>query len=660
MSSIESIKDPLSHADTLVKDDKLAQATRSVTGNQSELTSDEKAHPLAKTTKSIGVKRAELMNMQLDSIWLKACFFFSIFIVAYAYGIDANVRGNLTYYATSSYQQHSLLTTVGVMQAVIAAAAQPFYARLSDRFGRMELFILGIVFSVIGTIIQSRAYEIKRFAAGAVFYQLGFCGIIIMTHVILADFSNLNWRLACSAVPGLPFLINTWVGGDILASVLAHYSWQWGIGMWAFILPLACLPLISCFIYMTFQARKDSRWESLRKQKEAPIPHSKKTLKFWTTLALRVLRAKRKLAIELFWDLNLVGLFNFLIVFGFILVPLTLAGGVSSQWAKASTIVPLVIGVVWIPVFIIWEAKFARSPIMPFSLMKDRGVWAAILVIILFDIVFWMAYDFMYTVLIVGMNASVRAAARIVALYGFVTALTGVCLGLVVTRMRRLKLFIIFGCSMCSVAMGILLHFRGTNDGIESEKYIRGVIGGLCFFGFSSAFLTFPTQVSIATCTNHEHMSVIIAVLMACYWIGQSIGTSISGAIWTNKMYNIILANMIEMNIENAAELAFMAYGSAFEFAALHPWGTPARVAVAFAYAQVQKYLCMAGLIVCFPMIVFAFLLRDHKLLSVQALETTVTDESGSSTKDGDIVVNSNDDDIVFAKIKSIYRSIRR
>jgi len=71
-----------------------------------------------------------------------------------------------------------------------------------------------------------------------------------------------------------------------------------------------------------------------------------------------------------------------------------------------------------------------------------------------------MPNDFMYTVLIVGLNASVKAATRITSLYSFVGTIVGPLLGLVVVRVRRLKIFIIFGCICWAVSLGILFHFR--------------------------------------------------------------------------------------------------------------------------------------------------------------------------------------------------------
>lgn len=264
-----------------------------------------------------------------------------------------------------------------------------------------------------------------------------------------------------------------------------------------------------------------------------------------------------------------------------------------------------------------------------------------------------MPNDFMYTVLIVGMRASVKAATRISSLYSFVSVIVGPLLGLLVVRVRRLKGFIIFGTICWIISLGLLVHFRGSNDGLESEKYLDGVIGSLCLLGFGAGFFTYSTQVSIETVTNHEYMSIVLSLYLSSYNIGAAIGASVSGAVWTNEMYKAIAANFEEAGFDS--ELAALAYGSPFEFIKEYTWGTPERIAVVLAYAKVQRYLCISGLVLCFPLLMATFFLRDHRLDSVQSLELDNDHEKGVKSKKGEIIVNNYDDDLIVAKFKKLF-----
>jgi SIT family siderophore-iron:H+ symporter-like MFS transporter len=602
------------------------------------------------TAKSIGIRKAEALSDQYTHPVLRIILFVSIFCASYCYSLDGTIRYTFQGYATASYLSHSLLATVNVIRAVVAAAAQPTYARLSDVFGRLELLVVSIIFYAMGTVIESQAYDINRFAGGAVLYQIGYSGVIVMFQIILADFSNMNWRMLASFIPGLPFIINTWISGNVSSELLASHSWNYSIGIWAFIFPLSCVPVLACFVHMYIRARKTPEW-ALLKEEEREIRRNFQGSWFkrmWGHLVF------------LFWHLDVVGILFIICIFGFILVPFTIAGGVSDTWKQGKIIAPLVIGFVLIPFFLLWQAKVAKHPVLPLNLVKDRGVWASLIVGIFINWVWYMPNDFMYTVLVVGMRASIKAATRITSLYSFVSVITGTIVGFVVVYFRRVKPFIIFGVCMWFISMGLLLHFRGDNDGVQSEKYLNGVIGSLCLMGFGAGFFTYATQVSIAACTNHEYMAIVISIYLASYNIGSAFGSSISGAMWSNLMYKQILKNFRKHGLsETAAALAYSTpYSSdptAPGFIEQYVWGTPERIQVVLAYAHVQRLLCIVGLCLVVPLFFATLCLRDHKLESVQSLELEHGD-AGVKDKDGEVILNNYDDDIIIGKLKGLFK----
>ncbi|GEQ70560.1 hypothetical protein JCM33374_g4238 [Metschnikowia sp. JCM 33374] len=528
--------------------------------------------PFPSTARSYGVRRTELMTAQYSHSGLKVAYYVAAFLCAYCYALDGTLRYTFQVYATSSYSTHSLYTAVNVIRSVIAAASQPTYARLSDRFGRLELFVVSILFYVVGTIIQSQAYDVQRFAGGAVLYQIGYSGVQLLLEVSLADMSTLNWRLFASFIPALPFIINTWAAGDVATSILGKHSWNYGIGIWAFIFPLACIPLLVCFVHMRIAAGRTQEW-ALIKAEEKDAKKGKNTF------------------VELFWELDVVGILLIICVFGFILVPFTLAGNKTASlvrsdkaWKSGKIIAPLVVGVFLIPVLVLWEGKFARMPIVPFPLLKDRGVWAALIIACLVNFVWYMPNSFMYTILVAGLNTSILAATRITSMYSFVSVITGPLLGFVLVKVKRTKAFIIFGCTMWLVAMGILYHYRGSSDGVNSEYVKHGIIGGECLMGFGAGFFTYVTQLSIQTCTNHEYMAVVLSLYLASYNIGSALGSAVTGAIWTQLMPSTIARNMeaLGANVTQATE----AYQAPFTYIVTHPWGSSGRVALALSYAK--------------------------------------------------------------------------
>lgn len=547
---------------------------------------------LVEDEKDAGVHNIEVFTAQYSHIGYRIMLFFSIFLISYAYGLDQMVRYTYQTLATSSYSQHSLLATVNCIIAVIAAPGQVCFARAADIFGRFTILIVAVIFYVMGTIIESQATNVSRFAAGACFYRLGVTGLMLMMEVIAMDFSNLNWRLLASFVPALPFIINTWISGNITEAVGSR--WKWGIGMWAFILPLACIPLGFCMLHMRYLAHKNAK-DQLRSE-----------FKLFKTMSWY------EYIVEVFfWRLDFLGLILICVTFGCILIPFTLAGGVHDKWKTAGIVVPEVIGwVVALPLYMLWESKYARHPLTPWNLVKDRGIFSALIIAFHINFVWYMQGDYMYTVLIVAVNETVKSATRITSLYSFVSVITGTLLGLVVAKVRRTKKFILFGISCWFVSFGLLVHYRG-----HSSSH-SGIVGSLCLLGFGAGFFTYTTQASIQASTkHHENLAVITSLYLATYNIGSAVGAAVSGAIWTN-----VLPREISKRLSDQT-LALEAYSSPFTFIVTYTWNTVERQAVVIAYRYTQKILCIVGLCFCAPLLFAAFLLRDHRLGDVIALE---------------------------------------
>lgn len=61
----------------------------------------------------------------------------------------------------------------------------------------------------------------------------------------------------------------------------------------------------------------------------------------------------------------------------------------------------------------------------------------------------------------------------------FTSVVTGCLLGFVILKVRRLKVFIVSGTMLFTVAFGILIHFRGGSAGGSHS----GVIGGQVLLG---------------------------------------------------------------------------------------------------------------------------------------------------------------------------------
>lgn len=592
------------------------------------------------TAKSFGIRREEILTMQISSGLQLCIYFFTIFIGMFISIIESSCVNVFLSYATNSYKQHSLMSTITVVRSVIAAAALPFYARLSDLFGRTPLFLFAMIMRIVGLVVMSQATNINRYAGGMVIYSLGFAGNRILYQFNLQDASTLKYRLLAVALLSAPVIITTWSSGEVTTSLLNKYDWKFGIALWAFTFPLSSIPYLSFCFYMYYKASKTEAWRQLNEEINISNTGKSLTTRFVTNSK------------ELFWKVDLMGCFLVICFLGLILVPLTLAGGTLKKWKEASIIVPLVLGFVCIPIFCFWEAKCARFPLIPIVLLRDRGVWAAFCIGVFYTLAYNLPSSYSYPVLLVGMNATTTVATRTPQLSLFVASLTLPVLGLVVSRVRRTKGFIIFGTLEWFIAMGLFVHFRGDSNGVNGKYFRNGVAVGMCLLGFGLAFLNRLVSVSAQTCTNHEYMASVTAMFASLYQAGSAVGDCISGAIWTQTMYNKIREKMVSLGLD--PKLAASAYASPYTFIKTYQWGTPQRIAVVLAYADVQRNLCIVGLCLCVPLLIFTFFLRDHYLVDQQSLDDFV-DDRGIIKSEGKILF-IDDDDVILDAMKRVIK----
>ncbi|KAF3355145.1 hypothetical protein VdG1_04357 [Verticillium dahliae VDG1] len=464
--------------------------------------------PKSLDEKSYGVARMEAISSVMtrtDRLFI----FFGVFLVAYAYGLDGTLRYAYQPYATASFRTHSLLATVNVLRSVIAAAAQPTAAKIADVFGRVEL--------------------------------------------------------VCLYIPATPFIINTWVSGDISEPVLlGSLSWRWGIGMWCIIYPFCAVPLI---VSLAIVGRRARRMGLLDQYKTS----------------FQILGFKAGM-VDLFWRLDVIGIILLIAVFALILVPLTIAGGFESQWSQAKVIAPLVIGVLCIPVFVVWQMR-TPHPLVPFRLMRDRGVWGALGIALFLNFAWYMQGNYLYTVLIVAFDMSITAATRITSLYSFVSVITGFILGFIVFKVRRLK--------------------------------ASGVIGAQVLLGIAGGMFPYPAQASLQTALDHENLAVMTGLYLATYNIGSAFGNTVSGSFWTQLLPSELNKRLAQFGNETLAQTI---YADPFTVLAEYPVGTPVRTEIIASYQHIQRLLCITGICLCVPLIAFAACLRNPHLTDEQTL----------------------------------------
>lgn len=391
---------------------------------------------------------------------------------------------------------------------------------------------------------------------------------------------------------------------------MKHATWRWGYGSGALIYPVLILPLIIALIHTTLKAKRRGLLTGI------PGP--------W-----QIVRSKTYWK-DFFWKADIVGLFFLIASIAMCLVPLTLGGGMASNWKTPKVLTPLVVGfVICIPAFIFWERR-AKYPVVPFRLLKSRHILVSLLISALSTLTGAQQSTYLYFTLQVAFGQGVESATRISRLMNFSSVLAGIALGFAVRYVRHTKPFTIFGSALFVLAYGLLYRYRGGH----SQSELSGIIGGEIVLGIASGVTQYSAQVALQAVCKHEHVGIMSSLFFACFQIGSGIGSAISGAIWMNMMPKTLLANLSAvMPRDQAAQQAKLVFGNPIGWIKTHQTGTPARMAVDESYRHLQRLLCISGIAFSAALLI-ASLFVDNPILDDKRCYDDKEDWSVASSKE--------------------------
>jgi MFS transporter, SIT family, siderophore-iron:H+ symporter len=134
-------------------------------------------------------------------------------------------------------------------------------------------------------------------------------------------------------------------------------------------------------------------------------------------------------------------------------------------------------------------------------------------------------------------------------------------------------------------------------------------------------------------------VAVITGLYLSSYSLGAAFGNSISGAIW-NQILPGQLVTRLGPVTNNNATFAAGVYGDPFTYAINYPVGTPERDAIMGAYQHTQRILCITGICLCVPVIVFGLLLRNPRLPDTQSLPNAEKYTNSETSSENDVAVH--------------------
>ncbi|KAH7013768.1 siderochrome-iron transporter MirB [Ilyonectria destructans] len=541
--------------------------------------------------KQDGVKRVEAIT----TVWnnqVLIVMFVLLYLVSFTDQLLQSVQGSLVAYITSSFSQHGLLATTSIVATIMGGVCNLTIAKVIDIWGRVEGFLFMLLLVTIGMIMKATSYNVEMYAAAHTLYWVGHLGLGYIITIILADITSLRNRMILFGLNSTPIIATTFAGPKIADLFYTNVNFRWAFGAFLIIQIVFCIPVAIIFL-----------WSKRKAVARGIYP----------------MRVENRTFVEsvkyYFVQFDVVGMF--LTVFGFslLLLPFSLVFYAPNGWKTGYIIAMIVLGVVLLAAFAVWEKYFSPVPYIPFKFLKDRTILGACLVYgLMFCSIFcWDTYYYSYLQVVHGLT--ITTSGYVLNSFSLMSSFLGPFIGIGIRYLGTFKWPSFAMLPFAALGVGLLIKFR------TADSDVGYLVMCQLFNGVYSGVWALTAQLAIMASVTHQEIAVSIALFGLFGSIGAAMGYAIAGGLWTNIFPEQLLARLPDDAKDQMATI----YGD-ITVQMSYPVGSDIRNAINDAYSDVQRKMVITG--ICFIPLCLGCILM-WKNINVRKLE----EREGKQTK---------------------------
>ncbi|OAR00228.1 hypothetical protein LLEC1_03044 [Akanthomyces lecanii] len=424
-------------------------------------------------------------------------------------------------------------------------------------------------------------------------YGVGHIGAQHVVQVVYADMTTLRNRMLLFGLLQLPTVAATFGGPRIADLFRTHASFRWAFGAFCVIVPVFAAPVVVVFFCSKRKA-----------QREGKFPERVKTRSYWESV--------KHYAVEF----DVVGMFLTIFGWSLLLLPFSLVQYAPHGWRTGYIIAMIVVGIVLLTGFVVWERFFATVQYFPFKHLKDRSVLGACLVygFMFLSIFTWDTYYYSY--LQVVHDLSITNASYVLIAFSLMSSIIGPLTGVLIRYHGYYKWPSIGMTPFAALGTALLVYFR------TPSSHVGYLVMCQLFNGIYSGVWAITAQLAIMANITHQETAVALALYGLFGSIGAAIGQAIAGGIWTNTLPQELYKNLPAELKSNATEI----YAD-ITLQLSYPMGSSARDAIILSYGRVQRIFVIVGCSFLPLCILCLFLWRN---INVRDMELTERRKKGN------------------------------
>ncbi|KAI0166549.1 major facilitator superfamily domain-containing protein [Xylariaceae sp. FL1272] len=397
--------------------------------------------------------------------------------------IDQNGIGVMLPTIAKDLDASATISWAGTSSLIANTTFQMLYGRLSDIFGRKVVYLgatasLALAALLCGLSQNAAMFYVFRGVAG-----IGGGGLANLSMIIVSDIVTLEQRGKYQGIIGSCVGLGNVTGPFLAAAFISRLTWR---AFWWLLAPLtAAVGVMSCFLLPSMP----------------PTVHFKESLK----------------------KIDYAGVILSSIGVIFLLIPIS-GGGAYFNWNSPMVISMLVIGAIsWI-LFVLWEWKGARLPMLPVQFFRNPVLCVLLTQSFLLGGVYQAYLYYLPLYLQNARQFSVLRSAAILASLVVTQAVTSIISGYYISHFKRWKEVIFTGFGSWLLGAGLaLLYKRDSSAGM--------IVGPLILIGFGVGNVFQPTLIAVQSHVSKSRRAVVISNRNFFRCCGGAVGLAVSAAV---------------------------------------------------------------------------------------------------------------------------------
>ncbi|KAJ7629491.1 iron permease [Mycena polygramma] len=395
---------------------------------------------------------------------------------------------------------------VGSAFTLGSTALIPLAGGLAQIFGRRPVLLSSLVLFAVGSAVCGAAKEMNMLIAGRTIQGLGGGGIISLTQIIVADLVSLRERgsfnglISMQALNGMidrAYALGVGIGPIVGGGLTSIGQWRW---LFYLNIPICGLAAILVILFLRLRTPPGTL-----REKFARVDYLGNML---------VVAATTSTIIGLTW------------------------GGIQFPWGSAHVLVPLILGILGLGGFLVYEGRYAEYPMVPFSLLSTRTglsgyvqTFLASMIVVEINYYIQVYFQACYNVSPLGSGVDGLALAIIAAPAGLIA-------GVVIQKTNSYRASIAVGWIFMIIGMGLLSTLDFDSSRSKAIGYSAISSAGL---GILILATYFPVLAPITVTETAQALALFIFMRnFSLVW-----GITVGGTILQNELHKRLPADFV-------------------------------------------------------------------------------------------------------------------